>query len=148
MTTMTRRLEIDYGHRLVNHHGKCANVHGHRGVIEVTCSLPSSGVNERTGMVIDFSRVKEVFGSWLDEHLDHTFIANEKDAELIDVIRRTQKKPVYVVTFEPTSENLAEHLLEVANTLLAADGVVVDSLTFYETPSCKSTAHRLSLPKL
>jgi len=32
--TITRVFEIDYGHRLLKHPGKCVNYHGHRGRFE------------------------------------------------------------------------------------------------------------------
>jgi 6-pyruvoyl-tetrahydropterin synthase len=100
-------------------------------------------------MVIDFSMVKAVFGTWLDDNFDHTTILNDKDTVLIETINAIHKdagkKPVYVVDFEPTSENLSWFLLNKANELLMDHCVVVSVLRIYETPNCWSDA-QLSRP--
>lgn len=143
MITMTKRLEFDYGHRLLNHGGgtgRCSNVHGHRGAVEITCELGGGGVDNTSGMVVDFGVVKQRVGGYIDEFLDHTFIANAEDEDLISYISRLQEKPVYVVGFEPTSENLASHLLAVSSRLLWSTGVSVVQVVFYETPTSRATA--------
>lgn len=140
MITMTRRLEFDAGHRLMNHESKCANVHGHRYVVEVTVLL--TGELDRAGRIIDFGDVKDSFGGWLDEHLDHTFIANHLDADLIRAVTAANKKPVVVVPFEPSAENLAEMLLEKAAELLDKPGRRVTRLTLWETPNGRAEAFR------
>lgn len=132
--TITRILEIDYGHRLLNHEGKCRNYHGHRAVIEVTCS--ASGL-DFVGRVIDFSVIKDVFGTWLDDNLDHGMILQTGDP-MIWLLKENNSK-VLVVKFSPTSENLATYLLAVARTMLC-DRVRVDRLRFYETPNCWADA--------
>lgn len=76
MRTITRRLEIDAGHRLMNHESKCRNVHGHRYVFEVTVGAENL---DGSGRVIDFGVVKQELGGWLDEHWDHGFIYQRGD---------------------------------------------------------------------
>mgnify|MGYP003753981247 CR=1 FL=1 len=143
--TCTRRLEIDAAHRLVHHKSKCGALHGHRYRVEVTCvANVLSG-----GMVIDFSLTKSIFGVWLDEKLDHTAILNKEDVALIQAVNlvheQAGKKPVYVVDFEPTSENLAWFFLDKANELLQPEHVVVSKVRVYETPNCWSDAELSSL---
>jgi len=138
VTTMKKRLEFDAGHRLVGHEGKCSNVHGHRYVVEVTCR-PAGGFLDSVGRVVDFAVVKEVLGGWIDINLDHTFIANEKDDALIRAIGDVNVKPVYVVPFEPTAENLALFILRKAQLLLTPYGVVVPKLSIWETPTSMAT---------
>ena len=36
IAVITRKLEFDAGHRVMNHESKCATCHGHRYVLEVT----------------------------------------------------------------------------------------------------------------
>ena len=62
MVRITRRLEIDSGHRLMKHEGKCRNYHGHRYVFEATVEGP--GLDE-VGRIVDFSVIKERLGGWL-----------------------------------------------------------------------------------
>ena len=132
MWTCTRKLEFDAAHRLINHATKCANLHGHRYVVEVSCS---SSKLDNVGRVIDFGEIKEVFGGWVDKNLDHTTILNRQDENLIGVISSINKKPVYVVDFEPSAEYLAVHLLQIADGLLQPFGVKVNHLRLYETPN-------------
>lgn len=141
MLTMTKRLEFDAGHRLMNHESKCANVHGHRYAVEVTILL--TGDLDEAGRIVDFGDVKRVFGGWLDEHLDHAFVANAEDTDLVAALRPFQRKPVHVVPFEPSAENLARYLLAKAGALLDVDGARrVARLVLFETPTSSAEATR------
>lgn len=129
--TCTRRLEFDYGHRLLRHEAKCAHVHGHRGVVEVECSAPAL---DAVGRVIDFSEVKRVVGGWIDERWDHAFIVGWEDTAMIDFLHG-QAQRHFVLEAEPTAENLAAHLGVVAGDLLRPLGISVMRLRLYETPN-------------
>ena len=136
MITCTRRLEFDYGHRLMNHESKCAHAHGHRGVIELECS--AKGL-DRAGRIIDFSEVKAVVGAWLDEYWDHSFIVNAADEPMVKFLVDNKQRR-FLFTGEPSAENLASYVLEVARTLLASRGIGVESVRFWETPNGSATA--------
>lgn len=125
--TMIRRLEFDYGHRLLRHEGKCRRKHGHRGVVEIACAATSL---DDCGRVIDFGVVKSVVGGWIDEHLDHRFIVQQGDPMIVE-----GDDDLHVVDFPPTAEHLAEYLFRKASELLAGRGVEVVSVRFYETPN-------------
>ena len=65
MFTVIKRLEISASHKLVlPYRSKCASLHGHNWIITVYCR--SSRLNSE-GMVVDFTRIKEV----VTEKLDH-----------------------------------------------------------------------------
>lgn len=130
---ITRKLEIDAGHRLQNHEGKCRHVHGHRYVLDLTCSASKF---DQVGRVIDFGVVKQVFGGWLDEQLDHGFIAERGDP-IIEFLTTNGSK-VHIVDWPPTAENLSMYLFGVANAVLAGHNVTVQALRVYETPNCWS----------
>lgn len=130
---ITRKLEIDAGHRLLNHEGKCRHVHGHRYVVEVSCSAPGL---DQVGRVIDFSVVKSVVGGWLDTHWDHGFVAQTGDP-IIDWLD-AQKMKVYELGDPPTAENMSKYLFEKAKSLLEPHGVAVVKIRIYETPNCWS----------
>lgn len=132
---VTRRLEIDAGHRLLLHESACQNVHGHRYVFDITVS--ASKLDE-VGRVVDFSVIKNVVGPWLDGNWDHAFIAQEGDP-IIDWLRERGMR-LFVMDVAPTAENLAAHLLEVARSLLSGRGVRVDKVRCYETPNCWAEA--------
>ena len=82
MFTVIKRMEISASHKLVlPYRSKCASLHGHNWIITVYCR--SSRLNSE-GMVVDFTRIKEV----VTEKLDHQNL-NE------------------VLPFNPTAENIA-----------------------------------------
>jgi len=129
--TCTRKLEFDYGHRLMNHESKCAHTHGHRGVAEITCSAESL---DRAGRVIDFGDIKKIVGTWLDENWDHAFIFNEADAPIRTFLVNENQRRFQFPT-EPSAENLAAFLGEKAQELLRPRGIRVVHVRLYETPN-------------
>lgn len=135
MPTAIRRLEFDYGHRLLNHESKCAHAHGHRGVVELECV----GGLDKVGRVIDFGVVKEVVGGWVDVNWDHAFLVNEADSPMTSFLEVQQQRR-YVTPCEPSAENLARLLLEKARELLTPRGVQVIRVRFWETPNGSAVA--------
>ena len=140
MLTMTKRLEFDAGHRLMNHESKCANVHGHRYAVDVTLEL--TGALDGAGRIVDFGDVKRVFGGWLDDNLDHACIVNQADGPLRAYLTGAQSK-AFVFPSESSAENLAMFLLARAAELLDVDGTRrVTSLVLFETPTSSARATR------
>lgn len=72
MLTVTRRFEFCYAHFLPGHE-KCGTTHGHNGILEVTIS----GVQDEDGMIIDFSRLKEIVEIEVLTHVDHKNLNEE-----------------------------------------------------------------------
>lgn len=150
MRFCTRTLEFDYGHRVLGHTdskgnpGKCSSLHGHRGKVEITCECES--LNE-IGVVIDFGRVKEIVGGWIDKNWDHTMILNSDDlllasmgsVPLFDPKVFGPNSPYVMDHTNPTAENLAQELYKVATQLLLPHGIRVSEVVFHETPNCWAT---------
>jgi len=132
MRTCARRLEFDAAHRVMRHESKCHNLHGHRYVVDVTCSADDL---DQLGRVVDFGVIKSVFGRWVDAHLDHGTIVNHEDGALADLCRNQGWK-LYTMHGNPTAENVAEELHSKASELLSPLGVDVRSVRVYETPNC------------
>lgn len=128
---ITRRLEIDAGHRLLKHGGKCRNYHGHRYVFDVTVSADKL---DDVGRVIDFSVIKEKVGGWLDDRWDHGMILELGDPML--ALLREQGLKFDTLTAPPTAENLSRNLHKVAEDLLAEDGIKVLNVRCHETSNC------------
>ena len=127
MYEISRNLSFCYGHRLIDHPGKCAHLHGHNGHVEVT--LTSSQLDPQ-GMVVDFQVIRERLGAWIDATLDHRMILQKGDPALPALL--SLGEPIYEVPFPPTAENLARHLFEKAQQL----ELPVQAVRFEETPSC------------
>lgn len=148
--TCVRTLEIDAGHRVYGHEGKCAHLHGHRYKFEIHAKPKETLDN--IGRVVDFGVVKAKVGAWLDLYWDHGMILYEKDPILKlwqgnPPLRKGTDGPLvdhkyYSLPFNPTAENLAHYLLSVAQTLLSDNNIVVDKVVCWETPNCFAVAKR------
>jgi 6-pyruvoyltetrahydropterin/6-carboxytetrahydropterin synthase len=72
MASINKEFRFEAAHRLHNHGGKCAHLHGHsyRVIVTVTGLIkPADGAPDE-GMVMDFSDVKEQWGL-IEGFLDH-----------------------------------------------------------------------------
>ena len=136
-TTITRKLEFDAAHRVVNHESKCATLHGHRYVCEFVATADKL---DDIGRVIDFSVLKEKLGGWLDEKWDHNSILYVEDKETISALKSIpRKKDPFITNWNPTAENMAAFLLtNVCPELLKGTGVTVTKVIVWETPNCKA----------
>ncbi len=115
---------ISYAHRLLNYRGKCENLHGHNGKIEIKIESPVLDTEE---MVADFNEIKEKAGSWLNENLDHKTILCKKDP-LVILFKNTNQK-LFLTEKNPTAEILCKIIYE----NLAGMGLKVKSVKFWET---------------
>jgi 6-pyruvoyltetrahydropterin/6-carboxytetrahydropterin synthase len=137
MITATRYHEIDCGHRVVGQGGRCEHLHGHRYTIHFTCEADELNA---IGMVIDFGVMKARLCQWLEDHWDHRLLLWEEDP-FRPAIEAVSPESVVVVPFNPTAENLAEHLLTVVGPAqLAGTGVALIRCTVEETRKCSATA--------
>ena len=160
--TVTREIGIDAGHRIMTHGSKCRHLHGHRYQIEATAearALHDHG--EQTGMVIDFSFLKDEMLAEIDTPCDHGFIACCDDAELLRLFAPEEADPeiwlaalrhearsqgfatpgrcklgtkLYVIPGQPTAETLARHWFE----RLATRVIVVGVLAMAVAACCTS----------
>lgn len=115
--SITRKFTFDAGHRIVGHESKCAHLHGHRYVAEVTVKGPNL---DALGRVIDFGELKLAFGKWIDANWDHNMILCKDDVLLaLDNPTGVQKEDIfhgkepYIMPGgqNPTAENMAQELL-------------------------------------
>jgi 6-pyruvoyltetrahydropterin/6-carboxytetrahydropterin synthase len=137
--SVTRKLEFDAGHRVMNHESKCATLHGHRYVVEITAEAQSL---DNVGRIIDFSVLKDKIGTWLDTNWDHNVIIYDKDSDTLKALRWIpRKKEPWAAPWNPTAENMARHLLiVVCPTELKGTGVMVTKVRVHETPNCYADA--------
>ncbi|HXG09379.1 MAG TPA: 6-carboxytetrahydropterin synthase [Gemmataceae bacterium] len=127
MYRVTREISFCYGHRLLNYEGKCRHLHGHNGRAVLT--LASARLDE-LGMVMDFTRIKQVVSRWIDETLDHKMLLHKDDPAL--PLLRQLGEPVYVMEVNPTAENIARLIYDFA----AAQGFPVVEVQLWETDTC------------
>jgi 6-pyruvoyltetrahydropterin/6-carboxytetrahydropterin synthase len=130
MFRVTREIRFCYGHRLLNYNGKCRYLHGHNGKAVVTLEAPQL---DRLGMVVDFTHIKNLLQTWIDETLDHKMILHRDDPVLPEL--RRQNEPVVVVDVNPTAENIAKLIYDQA----AALGLPVIEVTLWESDHSYAT---------
>ena len=134
--TIARYHEIDCGHRVVGHEGKCRHLHGHRYRFTFTCA----GELDTIGRILDFSVIKSLLCEWLETSWDHRLLLWISDPNL-EAIRMLEPESVVAVPFNPTAENLADYLLRVVGPeLLIGTGVTLTSVTCQETAKCSATS--------
>ena len=124
MYKVGRDIHFSYGHRLVNHPGKCARLHGHTG--RAVVELQSETLNEQ-GMVLDFYQIKETLGRWIQDHLDHRMILSEADP--LAALLRERGEEIVVIPENPTAEALARRIFQEARRLK----LPVSRVTLWET---------------
>lgn len=130
----TRRVEFDAAHRVLEHEGKCRNLHGHRYVIEA--SFTADGL-DALGRVVDFGVIRALLGAWVDDNWDHTTILFERDQALGKSISEITGQTIFYLPSNPTAENMASYLLEEICPKIFTDlGVVCVAIRLYETPNC------------
>ena len=130
MYRVTREIRFCYGHRLLNYDGKCRHLHGHNGRAVITLQSPHL---DARGMVVDFSDLKRVVGSWIDATFDHKMLLRRDDPAL--PLLRQQGEPVFVLDVNPTAENIARLIFE----FTAAQGFPVVEVQLWETDTCVAT---------
>lgn len=124
MHTVGREIHFSYGHRLTNYNGKCARLHGHNGRV---CVEVSAEKLDGLGMVMDFYKIRESIGKWIDETIDHKTLLAENDP-LVAVLQKAGE-PVVVMKENPTAEAMARWIFEEA----VRKGLPVSRVTFWET---------------
>ena len=130
MFRVTKELDFCYGHRLLNHDGKCRHLHGHNGTAVITAE--AAGL-DALGMVVDFTALKSVVGGWLDDRFDHKMLLH-RDDPAIPALERLGE-PFVRLDVNPTAENLARLIFEFARDA----GFPVVEVTLRESESSSAT---------
>ena len=88
------------------------------------------------GRTLDFSVIKSLLCQWLEDTWDHRFLVWEQDP-MRDALIDLDPEGVVATTFNPTAENMADHLLRfVAPAVMDGTGVEVYKVTLWETENC------------
>ncbi len=130
MYRVTREIEFCYGHRLLDYEGKCRYLHGHNGKAVIT--IESETLDHR-GMVLDFSDIKRVVSTWIDDELDHRMILH-RDDPAVPALNQLGE-PLHLIDVNPTAENIARLIHEYAS----GQGFPVVETVLWETPKCFAT---------
>ncbi|PKM11973.1 MAG: 6-pyruvoyl tetrahydrobiopterin synthase [Gammaproteobacteria bacterium HGW-Gammaproteobacteria-10] len=126
MYTITKEVYFCYGHRLMNHAGKCRNLHGHS--VKAAISIKQTQLNEQ-GMVCDFSDIKHCVEAYIDEHFDHNFLLHKNDP-IIPLLKENNER-FWALDEHPTAEILAKMIFQ----YVKQQNFNVDQVVLWETAS-------------
>ncbi len=90
---ISKEFKWEMGHRLPRHNGACKNVHGHSYRLRVEIE----GEPNEEGMVIDFHDISAAVKPLIAE-LDHAFLCEESDVEMLQFLRESAVTCVVVAT--------------------------------------------------
>lgn len=107
MYRVCKMFEVESGHMLSKHPGRCRFPHGHTRRIEVVVSADTLDAND---MVCDFKALRVALGEYLDA-FDHAMAINSNDP-LLKTLRERGDRLVVLEGQDPTTEVLAQRIYE------------------------------------
>jgi len=132
MYTITKEVYFCYGHRLMNHPGKCRNLHGHS--VKAAITIRQQQLNEQ-GMVCDFADIRDCVEAFIEEHLDHNFLLH-KDDPIIPALQAHNER-FLALDEHPTAEVLSKMLYR----HIKQAGFNVAEVALWETASAFACYH-------
>jgi 6-pyruvoyltetrahydropterin/6-carboxytetrahydropterin synthase len=134
MYSVTKVIQFSYGHRLLDYNGKCSQLHGHNGKIDIELSRDRL---DRRGMVWDFDEIKKKMQRWIDANLDHAMLLR-KDDPAVKPLRKLRER-IFLMEANPTAESIAKLIFDYAKQCRFP----VSAVRFWETERSCAT-YRLS----
>lgn len=137
---VSKQIEWDMGHRVLNHHSKCSNLHGHRYKVEICMEgeLVTKKGDSSEGMVIDFGDIKAIGIKYIHDILDHGFMVWNKDKVLINFFKENKNLKHIVVPFTTTAENIASWIFKQLDDKYSdsfGTDLKLESIRLWETPT-------------
>ncbi|MEM4460607.1 MAG: 6-pyruvoyl tetrahydropterin synthase family protein [Nanopusillaceae archaeon] len=134
-----KKFKFAAAHRLINHSGKCKNLHGHEWYVNVYLSVPEKirlqNYHKISFDFNDFSVLKD----WIDANLDHALLIAEYDKELLKVAKKLKTK--YFVLPDTSAEEIAIFLKKKFQDILnkkfsfAPETILVFLIEVFESPN-------------
>ena len=129
MYIITKVIYFCYGHRLLNHPGKCRNLHGHS--VKASISIKQASLNEQA-MVCDFADVKDCVNGFINEVLDHNFLLQKDDPIIPALIAQNER--FLAIDEHPTAEVLSKMIYD----YVKQQGFNIDQVVLWETASASA----------
>ena len=126
MFTITKEVYFCYGHRLMNHSGKCRYVHGHS--VKAAITLQQAQLDAQ-GMVCDFADVRIHAEHYIDDYLDHNLLLHKDDPLIPALVAGGER--FLALDEHPTAEVLSKMIYCALKKL----GLAVYEVTIWETRS-------------
>ncbi|HLP53606.1 MAG TPA: 6-carboxytetrahydropterin synthase [Fluviicola sp.] len=132
MIRVTKEFRFEMAHALQGYDGPCRNIHGHSYRLLVTLKgIPLNDPGDpRTGMVMDFSELKQVVVREIITNFDHALVLRRDTAS--SLVGALEHHKLVLTDFQPTCENLALYFVEKLRPLFPPEKRL-DRLILYET---------------
>ena len=100
-----KTFKAEIAHRVVNAYTeRCRGLHGHSYIFEIFLE----GELDKTGMVMDFSEVKDRIGEYMDNY-DHSLMIWIEDKELVDLASKLSDRVIFT-SYNLTAESMAKQI--------------------------------------
>jgi len=124
---IAKEFKWEMGHRLPEHFGNCKNIHGH----SYKMIVEFEGELNNDEMIIDFYDIDRIIKP-LVEKLDHAFMVNNNDKEVIEFLEKIKSKKL-VVDFNSTVENICNFVLKEIKKFELPENILSVTVRIYET---------------
>jgi 6-pyruvoyltetrahydropterin/6-carboxytetrahydropterin synthase len=151
---ISRKINLDCGHRVMDHRFKCFSLHGHTYLTELTFSFETT---EDIGYAIDFAEIKRTFIEFLLDKMDHGMLLNPQDEEVINLVKQLNTK-LWLMSLNgennycnPSVENIAKEMflsMAIISHILYGNnktGLQIHKIKIYETPNCWTECFKESI---
>jgi 6-pyruvoyltetrahydropterin/6-carboxytetrahydropterin synthase len=117
------RTHFSAAHKILEHPGKCRNLHGHNWNVDVTVEASDL---DRIGLAVDFSQIKAIVKEVI-EPLDHVYL---NDLPQFSTVQKN-----------PSAENISQYIYAQVKARLrsAAPQADIKRVDLYETETCSAS---------
>lgn len=137
-------IEFDAAHRVREHEGKCAHIHGHHYKVVLTLQ----GHLDPVGRVLDFGIVRSDWKKLIDETIDHGVILSADDIDYGNgLLKLDAGTKICYVPVSTTAETLAAFLYLKLSKICPV-GTRISRVDVWETPNCCGSFTKNSLSAL
>lgn len=135
---LSRQFTFDMAHALYGHNGACSNIHGHTYTLSLTLSgeIKNNPGQSDDGMLVDFSRLKELVTTGIISVYDHALVLNGNSPHRDLKLDRSFDKVIYL-DVQPTCENLLLIMVRKLRSDLPP-GLTLQHAGLQETPTAKA----------
>ncbi len=137
MYSVTKQFHFCAAHRLHDYEGKCKNVHGHNYKVEITLE----SVELKDDMVLDFGKMSESIGKWINDTMDHVLFVSNQDSILLLMKENMMKSfKCFYMDGRTTAENIACLIRKKTQEMVHREDMFVRVVSVWETDNCCATS--------
>ncbi len=139
---ITKEVRFEMAHALMGYKGPCKFIHGHSYVLSVSVmGVPNPGHGDpQSGMIMDFSSLKQIMETEIIQHFDHALLIWE-GSPLKDLsLPGNEFGNVMFTSYQPTCENILLDMVERIARLLPLT-VKLQTVILHETATSRSEWH-------